>query len=202
MALEDAGSLGRNRKGAAIFCAVGNDYGKPVGFPASDENAIAVGASTDLGELANYSNIGPEVDLVAPSSGGRMNIFTTDVSFQHRGFNNQGGPDAGGEDGLFTNGFGGTSAATPLAAGIGALMLSVNPELSRDQLRQILLDTAAKIGDSSDYKNGHSEKYGYGRVNAAKAVAKAKSLASEGPSAGVTWFSRNLKVLFCKAFGF
>jgi subtilisin family serine protease len=177
-ALEDAGQLGRNGRGAAVFCAAGNDGGLPVGFPARDPNAIAVGASTDQAERAFYSNVGPQLAFVAPSSGGVRDIFTTDVSLPNRGFN-IGSKPQGGVDGLHTNGFGGTSAATPLAAGVGALVLSVNPNLSRSDLRDLLARTADKIGSGYDAQ-GHSNEFGFGRINAGKAVAEAKALVSNG----------------------
>ena len=168
--------LGRKGRGSAVFCATGNESeaGRPakVGFPARDPNAIGVGASTDQAELAYYSNVGREVDFVAPSSGGVLDIFTTDVSITGRGFN-VGRADKGGKDGLCTNDFGGTSSATPLAAGVAALVLSVNPKLSSDEVRDVLRSTADKIGSGYDAK-GVSPRFGYGRVNAAKAVAEAK----------------------------
>jgi subtilisin family serine protease len=167
-ALEDAGDIGRGGLGAAVFCAAGNGSGSPVGYPARDPNAIAVGASTDQGTLAGYSNVGPEIAFVAPSSGGTRGIFTTDVSYPNRGFN-IGDASAGGVDGLHTNDFGGTSSATPLAAGVAALVLSVRPNLSRTALRDLLANSADKIGSGYD-ANGHSNEFGYGRVNAARAV--------------------------------
>jgi hypothetical protein len=70
--------------------------------------------------------------------------------------------------------FGGTSASTPLVAGVCALMLSANPDLTAKEVKEILRKTADKIGSPSDYSSdGHSRKYGYGRVNADKAVAEA-----------------------------
>jgi len=72
--------------------------------------------------------------------------------------------------------FGGTSSSTPLVAGICALMLSVHPDLTAKQVKDILQKTADKIGSPSEYVNGHSVKYGYGRVNADKAVAEALRL--------------------------
>ena len=95
-----------------------------------------------------------------------------------RGFN-IGRADEGGKDGLYTNDFGGTSSATPLAAGVAALVLSVNPKLSRDEVRGILRATADKIGTGYDAK-GFSPRFGYGRVNAARAVAEAKRSAKPG----------------------
>jgi hypothetical protein len=73
--------------------------------------------------------------------------------------------------------FGGTSSATPLAAGIAALVLSANPGLSSDEVRDVLRATADKIGSGYDAQ-GFSQRFGYGRVNAAKAVAEAKRRAS------------------------
>ena len=69
--------------------------------------------------------------------------------------------------------FGGTSSSTPLVAGICALMLSANPDLTAKEVKQILSDTADQIGMPFNYINGHSLKHGYGRVNADKAVAEA-----------------------------
>src|SRR5207248_9010490 len=124
----------------------GNENGR-VGFPAAHSEAVAVGASTDGGERASYSNFGPELDLVAPSSGGALGIFTTDVANPPgRGFN-VGLAEHGGEDGLHTNEFGATSSATPLAAGVAALALAVLPTLVREDLRSLLQETAVKIGD-------------------------------------------------------
>jgi subtilisin family serine protease len=178
LALEDVKRLGRKGRGSAVFCATGNESkperAAPVGFPARDPNAIGVGASTDQADLASYSNVGSEVDFVAPSSGGVLGIFTTDVSVAGRGFN-VGRADKGGKDGLCTSEFGGTSSATPLAAGIAALVLSANPKLGSDEVRGILRATADKIGVGYD-ANGFSPRFGFGRINAAKAVAEARRL--------------------------
>lgn len=178
-AIEDAGQLGRQGRGAAVFCAAGNGFHSRVGFPARDPNAIAVGASTDRATLADYSNVGPEIALVAPSSGGTQDIFTTDVSIPNRGFN-IGREDHGGEDGLHTNRFGGTSAATPLAAGAAALVLSVHPGLSRTDLLEVLKKTADKIGSGYDAQ-GHSQEFGFGRVNVGRAVEEALAIAGSVP---------------------
>jgi subtilisin family serine protease len=77
---------------------------------------------------------------------------------------------AANPEGNYTDGFGGTSSATPLVAGIIGLMLSINPDLTEKEVRAILMRTAEKIGDKNSYKpdpetgNSHSELYGYGRV--------------------------------------
>jgi len=169
-ALRDAMEIGR-KGGAVIVCASGNEYASRVGFPASDPNCIAVGASTDDDEHADYSNGGKELWVVAPSSGGTRGIFATDVSYSGRGFN-VGTAAAGGADGEFTNDFGGTSSATPLVAGLCGLLLSVDRKLDVARVREVLRETAVKIGKASSYgSSGHSRKYGYGRIDAAAAVA-------------------------------
>jgi len=173
LAIEDAGSLGREGRGSAVFCATGNEGGA-VGFPASHPEAIGVGASTDQAQRARYSNYGPEVDFVAPSSGGVEAIYTTDVvNPLGRGFN-IGDSAKGGADGRHTNEFGGTSSATPLAAGVGALALSARPRLDRTALRGLLRDTADRIGPSNGYDgNGRSDEFGFGRINAHAALEMA-----------------------------
>jgi subtilisin family serine protease len=173
-ALEDIATDGRDGRGTLAFFAAGNEYGSPVGYPARDPNAIAVGASTDKARLADYSNVGKSIAFVAPSSGGVRGIYTTDVAHPNRGFN-IGVAQAGGADGLHTNDFGGTSSATPLAAGIAALVLSVRPKLEATAVRELMQQTCDKIGSGYD-ANGHSPRFGYGRVNAAKAVTAAKDL--------------------------
>lgn len=163
-ALADAGTLGRQGRGSAVFCAAGNGRGGSVGFPARDSNAVAVGALTDQAVRASYSNVGPELAFVAPSSGGRRGIFTTDVSLEGRGFN---------LEGLHTDSFGGTSAATAIATGVAALVLSVNPALSRSELKDLLQKTARKVGGGRYGVRGHSEELGTGRIHAGRAVAEA-----------------------------
>ena len=94
------------------------------------------------------------------------------------------------------NNFGGTSSATPLCAGVAALVLSANPALTYVEARQILRDTAVKFdlantdpvgqwldanGNPSVTSGNPSVKsgwYGYGRVNAAAAVQTALSFAT------------------------
>ena len=77
----------------------------------------------------------------------------------------------------YNESFGGTSSACPGVAGVCALMLSANNNLTITDVKDILRLSADKIdtakGDYDD--NGHSLLYGYGRVNAAKAVELAKS---------------------------
>lgn len=168
-AIDDVVRTGRRGKGCAVFCAAGNDGRPRIGFPASHPRAFAVGASNDKGRRSKYSNYGQGIAFVAPSSDedrGRPGITTTDVSKRNRGFALRS---------AYTDDFGGTSSATPLAAGVGALVLSVNPRLTWQQVRDILTSTADKIDPSgANYRAGYSPQYGYGRVNAHAAVLAAR----------------------------
>ncbi|MCK4825798.1 S8 family serine peptidase, partial [bacterium] len=174
-AIEEVTRDGRNGKGAVVLFATGNEiydiYRKSINYPASVPEAIAVGASTNQGKRAWYSCYGAGIDFVAPSGGGTKEIFTTDISIPNRGYNT-GDISMGDPAGLYCNSFSGTSSATPLAAGIAALILSANPNLTQDKVRQIMRNTADKI-DGNYNTNGWSTEYGYGRVNAYKAVKAA-----------------------------
>ena len=131
-------------------------------YPASYANSIAVGASTDCDLRSDYSEYGGHIDVVAPSNGGWNDIAALDPL----------GAVGWTPDDYKMN-FGGTSAATPLAAGIAALALSVNPSLTAAEIRTLLHITSDKIGGVTYAANGTHPMYGYGRVNARKAVASA-----------------------------
>jgi hypothetical protein len=129
-------------------------------------DVIAVAASNSRDEQSHYSNFGDEIAICAPSSGaGGRGIVTTD----RRGIKGYTSND-------YCFDFGGTSSSTPLAAGLAALILSINGDLTAAQVKEVMMETADKIGDPADYVNGHSQKFGHGRINALKAVRRAAEL--------------------------
>jgi hypothetical protein len=145
--------------------ATSGQYGhiNEVGYPASNPYAIAVGASNDgqpsgVEERSYYSQFGPALDVVAPSSGGGQRITTT--------------ANGGG----YTSNFGGTSSATPLVAGMVADMLSLNPYLTAQDVKKCLRKSADKIGAYPYDTMGRNDFYGYGRVNLAGALACAQAI--------------------------
>ena len=76
--------------------------------------------------------------------------------------------------GDYRSDFGGTSCSTPLAAALAALLLSIDPDLTAVQVKQIMQETADKIGQADgQYVAGHSLLYGYGRINAHRAAKRA-----------------------------
>jgi subtilisin family serine protease len=172
-AIVRAAQGGRNGRGIPCFFASGNEYSPSISYPASIPETIAVGASTNLDVRAAYSNFGVGLDFVAPSSGGTLKIETTDMHGP-AGYNSSGDYCKAADD----SGFSGTSSATPLAAGVAALMVSVNPHLTAREVREILRATADKINAAqANYDaNGFSLQYGFGRINAGKAVEEAQRL--------------------------
>jgi subtilisin family serine protease len=164
---------------------------------ATHPDVITVSACTSLGKKAAYSNWGAEVFITAPSNNGAPAIWLQQtgltatppaitaalpglgvLSADRVG-------DLGYTTGDFTDSFGGTSSAAPLVAGVIALILSVNSHLSLNEIKAILRQTADKIVDpdpdpqlglklGSYENNGHSQWFGYGKVNAFRAVQLAQ----------------------------
>jgi subtilisin family serine protease len=139
---------------------------------------IAVAASTSQDTHAQYSNCGREISICAPSNGDWPILAAR--AWWDGGLTNETGIykyyHDGRDRGNRYKHFGGTSSSTPLVAGICALILTANPDLTARQVKKILEQTADKIGSPHEYVNGHSVKYGYGRVNADRAVAEALRL--------------------------
>jgi subtilisin family serine protease len=204
---------GPRKKGCVIVFAAGN-YNAPLNDPhntvfrwrhprlglvqttgrilngnATHPGVIAVAAMTSLNRKSTYSNWGDEIAVCAPSNNfhplepGRrvpgLGIWTTDNEAFGHGF-------TGGS--RFTGQFGGTSSATPLVAGICALMISANPALTAAEVKQILQETADKLEDAepdlilvtnrgSYDAAGRCAWFGFGRANAARAVRRARELA-------------------------
>ncbi|MEZ5039268.1 MAG: S8 family serine peptidase [Saprospiraceae bacterium] len=154
---------------------------------AAHPHVIAVAASNSLNKKSAYSNWGKEINVCAPSDNwhplnpqvrlpGR-GIWTTDNEASGLGFS---------IDSRYTGRFGGTSSATPLTAGVAALVKSTNPALTALEIKEILQNTADKITDTNPDPvlgqqkgtydaTGHSEWFGFGKVNAHQAVLAAQA---------------------------
>jgi subtilisin family serine protease len=175
-AIAKAAREGRKGKGCIILFAAGNEGFDYVNFYAAHPDVICVAACDSKDRYANYSNQGLEVTICAPSNGD-WPLLAARARWDEGTAARGGGAYRYWADGLERQGpykhFGGTSGATPIVAGICALMLSANPDLSAKEVKDILKLTADKIGDPAEYVNGHSRRYGYGRVNADKAIAEA-----------------------------
>ena len=159
---------------------------------------LGVGASTDQDVLATYSTYGTGLNFVAPSGDeGRPGILTTDNTdgelpddgYNRGGIDETTGGPAVDEDGLYTT-VSGTSFSCPIAAGVAALVLSINPDLTATNVRILMEHTCDKIdADEADY-DGITQKsltHGYGRINAHAAVVAADEFIDDD---GRTWPGR------------
>jgi serine protease len=180
-AIDSAANYGRNGLGSLIIFSSGNfdtTYGNPtILWPKTKDNVLAVGAIDANDQWYNYSCYGEALDLVAPSGMPRVpgqpyygdGVWTTDRMADL------------GENPLYYDGctpvndvdyrctFGGTSAAAPLVTGTAALILSRRPDLTAQQVMDVL-----KYSAVTDLQWGSittpDPKYGYGRVNAFRAL--------------------------------
>lgn len=176
-AINNAVNNGRGGKGCVVLFASGNNN-SAVSFPATLDNVLAVGAGSMCDERKSPSscdgenwwgsNYGNEIDVIAPG----VKIYTTDIS-----------GSAGYDSGDYKADFNGTSSACPNAAGVAALVLSLNPNLSQLEVREILQKSTDKPSGYS-YSNKiygtWNNQVGYGRLNANRAVLSAISISISG----------------------
>lgn len=186
-AIDYAVTNGRGGRGCVIFWAAGNgnESVDNDGY-ASYEKVIAVAACNDRSKRSVYSDFGKAVWCSFPSNDFghppfhhlpplTSGIWTTDRLGQF-GYN-PGQSRLGDDDGKYANDFGGTSSACPGAAGVAALVLSSNNDLRWNEVKDILKQSCDRIDPQGGQYNheGHSESYGYGRLNAETAVKLAKN---------------------------
>lgn len=156
---------GRDGKGIIIVFAAGNDN-RDLG---NDESAIpeviSVGSSNKYNIRSAYSNHGEYLDILAPG-GVDLGITTLDNTGSD-------GIASVDEDYLLfndSNYFHGTSASAPIVTGVVALLLEKNPNLTREEVEDILKNSSDKIG-SILYENGRNNYYGYGKINLSQAIS-------------------------------
>jgi len=165
-ALEDSVQMGRGGLGEIFAWAAGNggtrdrvDY-DPY---ASSRYTIAVGAIGHQDRRSSYNEKGSSMLVVAHSDGNGRGITTTNSGNR------------------YTSNFGGTSSASPLGAGVMALMLEANPNLTWRDVQHVLVHSSRKVdaGNAGWNTNGAghdiSYDYGYGAVDAGAATALAAS---------------------------
>jgi len=185
-AFESDAYSGRDGLGNLITWAAGNGLGSNDdsnydGY-ANSRFTIAVTAINHNGEQSNYAEPGANILVAAHSNGDGEGITTTDIT-----------GSGGYSNGNVTHTFGGTSSATPLAAGVIALVLDANENLTWRDVQHVLVNSA-RLNDASDSSwavngAGHdvSHKYGFGVVDAGAAVAVAESWANVGEEFNSTY---------------
>jgi len=161
--------------GSIIVAAAGNNATSQPFYPAAYEGVIAVSAVTINQSRAPYSSFGPFVDVAAPGGDTSRNI---DGDPYVDGVLSTGGNDAQGAVDYVYPFFQGTSMAAPHVAGVFALMRSANADLNPEKITMMLErgDLTIPLGDVSN--GGRNDVFGYGLIDANKAVAAA--IAADG----------------------
>jgi serine protease len=159
-------------QGITVISATGNESSRPrnvaaIAEPAIYDNVIAVGAHTEMDNVAVYSNGGPEIDLVAPGGGGSNpataegeQIWSTWPTY--RTFESLQGRIRASSYVAIS----GTSMACPHVSGVAALLLSREPNLTPSQIRARLIASADDLGEP-----GFDQASGYGKLNAFRALS-------------------------------
>lgn len=193
--VREGATQGRGGKGVVYFWASGNG-GDPSETGALDDSnfdgqansrfVLAVGGVGKDGKKATYAEGGANVLVVAPTEGDDgQALVTTDLT--GRAGYNPGGETTDLLDGNYTKTMNGTSGSTPVAAGVGALVLQARPELSYRDVRRVLARSARKADPGSPgwSTNGAGlpvhHGYGFGVVDANAAVALARTIEPVGP---------------------
>jgi subtilisin family serine protease len=136
-------------KGAVVVCAAGNDNSTETFYPANYNGVLSVASTTSTDARSSFSNYGHGIGVCAPGSG----IYST---WQ---------PDTYATES-------GTSMASPLAAGVCALVASKFPQYTADQIRE---QVRVNCDDISAQNPGFINMLGKGRINAFKAVNNTNS---------------------------
>lgn len=184
-AFQDAIAAAR-AQGVIVVAAAGNEHTDRPSFPASYSGVISVSAVGPDRSLAEYSNFGSRITVAAPggsqyldeNADGRPDQVISTV-----------GVDTGSAPGWSYDAIAGTSMASPHVAGVIALMRAVNPVISPAQVDQVLASGTMTddIGPA-----GHDDQFGYGLINAYKAVVAAQNLAAAPPVVPVLSSSEKL----------
>lgn len=163
-----------------VVFSAGNDSSNLDSDGTTDESelssVIGVGASSVENDITSYSNYGSQIDLIAPAGGNTTDGLLGVLSLDLTGTN---GINTSTQLGLVNYNYSfvqGTSFSAPTVSGVVALLLAAKPTLTADEIRQILIDTADKVGTSNgaDYSvNNFDVKRAYGKINAGNAVTEA-----------------------------
>lgn len=158
-AIDDAVNVG-----IVVVAAAGNKGENGIHYPSDYDSCISVIATDWNDEKAGYSNYGAGKDISAPGGDDNSLPDSYDSYILSTSY----------DPATHTSGYAwmnGTSMASPMVSGVVALMLSVNPGLTVDQVKDILNDTAVDLAAP-----GWDEATGAGRVNAAAAVSAAAGI--------------------------
>jgi len=172
-----------NSLGSVVVFAAGNSSGPAdYSFPGNIQDVVTVGSTGVDDTLSWFSNWGHMIDVVAPGGGGpeipSIPISTYNIlSLRASGTGN---PDYAVGDAYIREA--GTSMATPHVSGVAALLLAANPNLTRNQVVSIIRHSADDLVGPPDMDTpGFDPRFGWGRLNAGRAVSMASAPPSDPP---------------------
>jgi MYXO-CTERM domain-containing protein len=155
---------GRGGRGGLVIFAAGNDSHEIRDYELlAVRGVLGIGAINNYDEKTSFTNWGTSVDVVAP-----VGTVTTDISGAE-----------GAEAGDYFTGFGGTSSACPVAAGVAALLASAAPEQSAAELYAALVGTARPAPYAAS-PGSHDPYFGWGIIDPAKALRRVLGLPEPG----------------------
>lgn len=127
------------QKNIPIIVAAGNNSKEIPTYPCSSKGVICIGAMTNNGQVAEFSNYGGKVDLLAPGDG---MVSTVPQSMESRILRIKGYDVKKG-----------TSQAAPLVTALAATLKLLEPEITNDQLyARLALSSRAYLADKRDHK--------------------------------------------------
>lgn len=160
--------------GVIVVAAAGNENTSLFSYPASYDGVVSVSATDIANNRAPYSNYGSRIDVAAP--GGNQAVDLNDDG-NGDGVLSALVDDSSGIRQPSYNFYQGTSMAAPHVAGVFALMRSVYPALSPDDVDSLLASGSITTDLGAD---GRDDIYGHGLLDALKAVQVAQDLGSGG----------------------
>lgn len=169
-----------------IVAATGNEGG-PVDAPANCTGVIAVTANTLEGDNASYANVGAQTTISAPGGGSGTVVLGAGNRIRSLSNAGQTAPIASPTGDTYGRDYG-TSMATPHVAATAALMLSVQPALTPDDITTLLKQSARPF-PAGTYCATHPGVCGAGLLDAGSALTQAQgspTMHVAAPDSGVT----------------
>lgn len=170
---------------------ISGDAQNSIGEPACTNSVIAVAAYNSGylssggdwlgGQLAGFSSIGPLItgqmkpDIAAPG----VNVVSSISSYTDANYTTTASIIFEGQEYDFAK-FSGTSMSSPCVAGIVALLLDANPELTADEVKEILQTSAREDEETGEINPPGDTRWGYGKVHAYNAIVAALQYANIG----------------------
>ncbi|MDP5273110.1 S8 family peptidase [Chengkuizengella axinellae] len=154
-------------KDVVLIAATGNDNTDQPGYPAAYPEVLAVSATDESSNKADFSNYGDYLDVMAPG----VNIASTYPDGQYAALS-------------------GTSMASPHVSALAAMIRSLNPSLKNVEVLDIIRNTSVDLGDA-----GKDNYYGFGMIQVERALQNASGNQATKSKENKSWFQRLIESL-------